>query len=218
MSEPTESTGRAVADQAEHLATRAGDRAGTVAAEVGDQAQAVMRDAQGHAREVMDRTRQDIEQQAEQRSGQAADGLRSLAGNVRALAEGRPDEAGPLVHYLHDAGDRLGGVADRFEQGPQAVLGDVRSFARRRPIAFLGICGALGFVAGRLARAGAAGDGSSTSSGESNGAVDPLAAQPPTTMPPPSGLEPPTAVTAGSATAGGAVYPMADPPAGEAPR
>ncbi len=173
MNESNTSTPRAVADQTQQLAEEASDRAGTVAAQAGAQAKVVVREAKDHAREVVDRARHDVQQQAEQRSGQAADGLRSFAGQVGALADGRPDEAGPLVDYLRDAGDRIGRLASRFDEGPQAVLADVRSFARRRPLAFLGLCGAVGFVAGRLARAQSASDGPAV--GASSDRVDALA-------------------------------------------
>jgi len=132
-----------------------------------------------------------------------------------------------LVNYLNDAQDRLGGLADRFEQGPQAVLGDVRRFARQRPLAFLGICGALGFVAGRLVRAGSSGDGSSSSRSSMDypsmelagtyGAVDPVLA-PPTTQSAAqlTGFEasatvPPTPPT-------GEPYPIGEVGLGEVPR
>jgi len=153
MNESNTSTGHAVAGQAQQLAGQASDRAGTVVAQAGEQAKSVAWEAKDHARELVGRTRRDLMQQAEERSGQAAQGLRSLAGQFGALAEGRPHEAGPLTGYLRDAGDRIDRIASRMDQGPQAVLDDVKSFARRRPLVFLGMCGALGFAAGRLVRA-----------------------------------------------------------------
>ena len=81
--------------------------------------------------------------------------MRTLSDQVSALAEGRPDDAGPLAGYLDDAQVRVSSIADRLEQGgPQGLLDDVTAFARRRPIVFLAAAGAAGFLAGRLARAG----------------------------------------------------------------
>ena len=47
--------------------------------------------------------------------------------------------------------------ANRLEMsGPQGLVDDVSSFARRRPGAFLLAAGVAGFAVGRIARAGAA--------------------------------------------------------------
>ena len=52
---------------------------------------------------------------------------------------------------------RVSAFADRLEtNGPQGLLDDVTDFARRRPIVFLSAAVGVGFMVGRLARAGRA--------------------------------------------------------------
>src|SRR5687768_16016360 len=99
------------------------ERVAEVGAEAGTQVKAVAREATDHVRDLVDRARSDVQQQARERSGQAADSLRTLSDRLSALAGGRPEAAGPLVDYLQDAGDRVTRLAGRLDQGPDAVLG-----------------------------------------------------------------------------------------------
>jgi len=155
------STSTRIADQA---TSAAGDVAATatsgakdVAGEAVTQAKVVAGEARRQVDNVVDQTRRELSKQADERARQAAGGLRSLSAQVSALAEGRPADAGPLVGYLQDARWRVSGIADRLEEGgPQGLLDDVTDFARRRPVVFLAVAGAAGFVVGRLARAGRA--------------------------------------------------------------
>ena len=106
---------------------------------------------------VVDQTRRELSQQADERTRQAAGGLRTLADQAGAFAEGRPDDAGPLAGYLGDVQGRVAAFAERLEtNGPQGLLDDVTNFARRRPIVFLAAAVGAGFMVGRLARAGRA--------------------------------------------------------------
>ena len=148
-----DATTSAASDVASTAAAGAKDVAGEAAA----QAKVVAGEAKRQVGAVVDKTRQELSSQADQRTQQAAGGLRTLADQVTALAEGRPDEAGPLAGYLGDAHSRLSSLADRLESGgPQGLLNDVTDFARRRPVVFLAAAVGAGFMVGRLARAGKA--------------------------------------------------------------
>ena len=148
-----------VADAAKSAAT---DVASTAAAGAKDAANEVVtqvKDVAGEAKRqagtVIDQTRRELSQQADERARQAAGGLRTLADQVSALADGRPADAGALVGYLGDAQTRVSSMAERLETaGPQGLLSDVSDFARRRPIIFLAAAAGVGFMVGRLARAG----------------------------------------------------------------
>lgn len=147
------STGADAAD----TATTASDSAKDAAGEVAAQAKVVAGEARRQIGTVVDETRQALSQQADDRTIQAAGGLRTLADQVSALADGRPHDAGPLAGYLGDAQSRVSAFAERLETGgPQGLLDDVTDFARRRPIVFLAAAMGAGFVVGRLARAGRA--------------------------------------------------------------
>lgn len=156
--------GSGPAEVADRATAAAGDVAATatsgardVAGEAATQARVVAGEAKRQVGNVIDQTRVELSKQADERTRQAAGGLRTLSDQVSALAAGRPDEAGPLAGYLEDAQSRVSTIADRLEQGgPQGLLDDVTDFARRRPIVFLAAAGAAGFVVGRLARAGRA--------------------------------------------------------------
>ena len=152
MNEPTRSPSR-TSDGG--TVSAVAESASDVGAEAGAQVKAVAQEASAHVRELADRARSDVRQQAQVRAGQAADGVRTFSSQLDALAAGDVDGAGPLAEYVRDASARASRLAGRLDQGPDAVLDDVRAFARRRPLVFLGVAGVLGFAAGRLLRSGA---------------------------------------------------------------
>jgi hypothetical protein len=159
-----QSTAGRVADtaksEASNVASTAAGGAREVAGEAGTQAKAVAGEAKQQLGRLMSQGRDEFRQQAEQRTSQAAGQLRNLSEQVSALVEGRPEAASQLVGYAGDVQYQLRRLAARMEQGgPQGVLDDVTRFARRRPGAFLAGAAGLGFVVGRLVRAGAASDG-----------------------------------------------------------
>jgi hypothetical protein len=87
----------------------------------------------------------------------AASGLRDLSRRVRALADGRPEDAGVAGDYVRRTGEQLQQVAERLESGGvEGAVSDLRGFARRRPGAFLLGALATGFAVGYLVRGGQA--------------------------------------------------------------
>jgi ElaB/YqjD/DUF883 family membrane-anchored ribosome-binding protein len=182
MSEPTTTSspaapsGSGTTEQAKAVASDAAARAQDVAGDAAAQARAVARDASHQVRDLVGRSRDRVDEEARIRSRQAAGNLRSLGDQLGALGDGDPARAGALGDYANQGRDALNRLAERLDDGPQAVLDDVRRFARRQPVLFLAAAGALGFVTGRLVRA-ANRDG----------------AQP---SPPPMPGQPPTPVTA----------------------
>lgn len=152
---------------AKEVAGRTASRAGEVAGEAQTQAKVVAREAKDHVRDLMDRGRSDLGSEATARSQQVAGTIRTFADRAGALANGDPQGAGPLADLLREGQDRLQMLAGRLEDGPEAVLDDVRNFARRKPALFLVSAGALGFLAGRMVRAGKDAQSSSSSSSQS---------------------------------------------------
>jgi vacuolar-type H+-ATPase subunit H len=187
-----QSTAGRVADtaksEASNVASTAAEGARDVASEAGAQARAVADEAKQQLDRLMSQGRDEVRQQAEQRTSQAAGQLRTLSEQFSALLEGRPEASGPLVGFAGDLQGQLRRLAARMEQGgPQGVIDDVTSFARRRPGVFLAGAAGVGFVVGRLVRAGAA---NQRENGPSTG--DALATPPngpvyeePTPLPPP---------------------------------
>jgi ElaB/YqjD/DUF883 family membrane-anchored ribosome-binding protein len=149
--------GGAVKERVSGAASEASSAGQEVVSTAASQASNVMSEVQGQARSLMEQTQTELRSQADERAQRAAGGLRNLQDQVRALAEGRPEEAGQLRDYVHDAHRRLGSVADRLESGgAQGALEDVARFARQRPGTFLACAALAGFLAGRLVRGQAA--------------------------------------------------------------
>ena len=193
-----QSTAGRVADTAKNetsnVASTAAGGAREVAGEAGAQAKAVAGEAKQQLDRLMSQGREEVRQQAEQRSSQAAGQLRTLSEQFSALVQGRPEAAGPLVGYASDLQTQLRRLASRMEQGgAQGVVEDVTQFARRRPGAFLAGAAGVGFVVGRLVRAGVA---SQSEDGSATGEALPTPPNGPALEEP--GLLPPPARSAGS--------------------
>jgi len=148
---------QAVADKAPEVAQRAAAHAKDVASEATDQAKAVVGQAKDHVQNLVGQARTELAGQADGRTQQAAAGLQSLSGQLAALRDGRPHDAGALTAYLGEAEQRVSGLADRLQRGgAQGALDDLAGFARRRPGMFLAGAVGIGFLVGRVARSGAA--------------------------------------------------------------
>ena len=171
----SEGTAGVAKDQAAQLGDEVGERAKAVAGQASQQARATLEEARLQARRLTHQTQGEMLAQADAKSAQAADALQSIASQMQAVADGRPDEAGPLVGYVQQASDRVGAIAERLQLGgAQGALDDMTTFARRRPGLFLlGAVGA-GFLAGRLVRSGKA----ATDQHNDNDDSDPSTASP----------------------------------------
>jgi hypothetical protein len=157
-----------------------------VAGEASTQAKAVAGEAKQQLDRLISEGRDEVRQQAGQRTEQAAGQLRTLSEQFTALVQGRPEAAGPLVGYASDLEGHLRRLASRMEQGgPEGVIDDVAGFARRRPGVFLAGAAGIGFVVGRLVRAGAA------NHGENGGSTDDALPHPNGPVREPSPLPPP---------------------------
>jgi hypothetical protein len=156
-----QSTAAATATTAKEQATELGGavtgQAQALAGQTAQQARLTADEARTQARRLAGQTKNELLGQVDGRASQAAVGLQSMAGQLRAIADGRPGEAGPLVDYAQQAADRVGTIAERLRSGgAQGVVDDVTSLARRRPGLFLAGAIGAGFIAGRLVRSGKA--------------------------------------------------------------
>ena len=131
---------------------------------VKEQASQVADEVKTQGREVLERTKEQVRQQGEAQTQQVAGSLRTLGEQAQALADGRTEDAGPVVDYVRQASDRLQGMATRLEErGAQGLVQDLEEFGRRRPGAFLAGAALAGFVVGRVVRSASPG-GPSTAS------------------------------------------------------
>jgi hypothetical protein len=224
--ETAKSAAKSAAGQASEVAGAAADNARAVATEATNQAKAVVAQAKDHVQSLAQQTKGELMTQADTKGQQAASALRNLSGQLSALGDGRPGDAGQLADYVRQAEGKVSALASRIEQGgPQGVLEDLTGLARRRPAVFLlGAIGA-GFVVGRLVRSGTAaaheqhddpsGDGQSRSgNGQSSYAqVSPTREQPLASLaaPVPSTVTP-SAVSPSTTSTTMSPPPMSVPP------
>lgn len=127
------------------------------ASSVGDTAtargQQLKGQARQHARGVADDARRQLRGHAQEETQRAGTALGTAGDQLRALADGRVDEAGVLRDYIQTAADTVGHWADTVQdRGLDGLLDDLRSFGRRRPGLFLAGALAAGVVAGRFGR------------------------------------------------------------------
>lgn len=140
-------------DRASAVASHASDQASQVASSAQDSAQNVADEARSQARDVMSEARTQLREQSEQGMERAGSQLRSTADQLRALSEGRIEDAGPLADQAGALARRVGDWADRIQgRSVDQVSGDVRDYASRKPSRFLAACFAAGVAAGRLGR------------------------------------------------------------------
>jgi hypothetical protein len=144
------------AEETKGVASTAMEGTREVASEAAGQVSTVVGSAKDQIHVLVDDTRTQVQQQAETQASRAAEGLRNLSQQFGALADGRTSEAPQLQQYLSSAQQRLSDVATRVEtRGPQGLMEDLTSFARRKPGMFLLAAAGAGFAAGRLLRSGA---------------------------------------------------------------
>jgi len=163
-----------VADKGRDVAQDATEGAKWVAATAREQAGEVGHELSAQGQRVVADVKEKLHEQGERESEKVASSLRTFSDEARALADGRPQDAGPLADYAERAAGKVSELADRMEQrGIEGALDDVRVFARRRPGVFLLGAGIAGFAAGRLIRG-------ATSAPDSSTAPTPRAVEPPT--------------------------------------
>lgn len=134
---------------AEHARDRGREVAGTAQQEAGR----VVDEARVQAGNVLQEAREELQAQADDQTHRASDALSGLGERVQALAEGRPEEAGPIGDYAQSIANQVQDVADRVEElGFDGVIEETQRFARRRPGAFLLGAAVAGFAASRLGR------------------------------------------------------------------
>lgn len=158
------STTETAKNEARGVAQEAGASASAVGQTAKDEATHVAREAQYQAKDLIHQSRQELMQQASAQQERAAQGLKSLHEELSSLAS-KSDNPGVGTDLVRQAAQRAGALADYLGQrDPGSLLNEVKSYARRKPGAFLALAAGAGLLAGRLTRslaAGASNDGAS---------------------------------------------------------
>lgn len=176
------STKDVAADQAGELKDTAVDAAQQVAGTAKNEASQVVSEAKNQASSLLGSVTGQVKEQAGTQQQRIASSVHSLSKELGSMAS-NSDESGPLTDLAHQASQKGGEIAHWLQDHePGEVLDQVKRFARRRPVAFLLLCGAAGVVAGRLTRGAVAAnteiDSPSASSDSSYSSTPALPSQP----------------------------------------
>ncbi|WDZ84828.1 hypothetical protein [Micromonospora cathayae] len=155
-----------VRDQARQVGAEAAHAGGEVAQTAKEQGREVVGEATRQARNIYGEARSQLQSQAGDQQRRAATGLRSLADEMRSMAQ-QGGQSGPVTELAHQAAERVHGVAGWLEERqPGDILHEVRDYARRNPGTFLVGAAVLGVLAGRLTKnIAATGDGQHAANG-----------------------------------------------------
>jgi hypothetical protein len=161
-------------DEARNVGQTAAQAGSQVASTAADQAKNVAQETKYQAQDLLQQGQAQLREQASGQQQKAAQGLTSLAQQLRGMADGSGDGApGPARDLIEQASGKLEEFGSWLQnREPAELLDEVRSYARRRPGAFLLGAAIAGVVAGRLTsgiKAAHTGSGSLLSSGSNNG-------------------------------------------------
>jgi len=152
-------TATTAVQEAGTVASTARDEAATVASTAADQALGVAQtatqatgqvvgEAARQARDLVAETRDQVRTQTQTQAQRLAENARSLAGQLTTMASTTDGPATEITHQLAGKVQSLAGYIERTP--PEAMVDDLRRYARQRPGMFLIGAGAVGFLAGRL--------------------------------------------------------------------
>ena len=146
------STTQVTRDEATDVGRTAADAGRQVAGTAAEQAANVAQEVKTQARDLVGEARGQVQDQARAGQQKAADGIRALSQELREMADGS-QQSGTVSEVARQAAERADGLADWLgRREPGDLVDEVRSFARRRPGAFLLAAAAAGVVVGRLTR------------------------------------------------------------------
>ena len=139
-------------DEAAHLKDRATDAGGHLLDEAKGEATAVTQEARRQLDDLWSQARSEVSSQAGTQQQRLAGGLTSVGDQLTQMASST-SEQGIATDVVREVGTRVDTLGRWLEdRGPQEILDEVRSFARRRPGTFLLVAAGAGVVVGRLTR------------------------------------------------------------------
>jgi len=139
-------------NEAANVGQTAKDAGSQVASTAADQAKEVADVTKRQAQDLLEQGRTQVREQAVGQQQKAAQGLSSLAGELRGLANGTSTGApGPARDLLEQASGKVEEFSYWLQnREPADLLDEVRMFARRKPGMFLLGAAAAGILAGRM--------------------------------------------------------------------
>ncbi|MEU9029433.1 hypothetical protein AB0D46_18300 [Streptomyces sp. NPDC048383] len=170
----TTAAAHTVQDKAGESVSLVGDKAAEVGGTAKEQAANVVGEATAQARDLVGELRTQLTGQAETQTQRLAENVRRLSQELRELGEnGKPDSTmAGVARQLADGGQK---VASRMDtRGPDGLVSDLQTFARRRPGVFLAGAALAGFVVARAGKGISAAASSESGTPADNGGVPPV--------------------------------------------
>lgn len=169
------STTEAAKQEAAEVADTAKQAGAQVAGTVKEQAGQVTAEAGKQAKQLLSQAQSELSDQAASTQQRVSEGLRALADELSAMVS-NSGQSGVATDLARQAADRAqhaaGWLSDR---DPGSLLDEVRTFARKKPGAYLAIALGAGVLAGRLTRGlTASNDDDASAAGSSDSAAVPL--------------------------------------------
>jgi hypothetical protein len=138
---------------AQDVAGDAKEKAAHVAGTAKEQAANVASEATDHAKQLYGQASENLKQQAGEQQQRAASGLKSLGEQLGRMAD-NDEEQGVASRVVRDLSGRASSAAGFLEnRDPGSLLDEVKSFAAKRPGAFIAMAAGAGILAGRLTKA-----------------------------------------------------------------
>jgi hypothetical protein len=160
-------TAEVAREQAAAVRQHAASAGGDIAQTTKEQGREVAAETGRQARDLAQEARTQLREQTVAQRDRATSSLRALGDELEQMAE-RGGQSGPATEIAHQAADRVRGVARFLEnREPGDLLEEVRSYARRRPGAFLAGAAVAGVLVGRVVKASRAAE-PATASGPSS--------------------------------------------------
>ena len=151
QSEPTtkRDAAKQEAVQVKDTATDAGRQ---VAGTAKEEAANVVAETKTQAKSLLSQARDELSSQGSTQKDRLAGTLHGFSKELGAMASGS-SESGPITDLALQASRKGGEIAHWLENHDASdVLAEVKSFARRRPVAFLALAAAAGVLVGRIGR------------------------------------------------------------------
>jgi len=153
----------------EQMAQNARAEAGAVAGTLKEETKNVAQEAQQQAADTLHQVQNDMRTRANEEAGKVAQTLHSTSRQLQSMA-GATDQQDLVARLTREGANAAERIASRLDQGGfDAIMADLRSWARRQPGTFLLGALAAGFVTGRLVRNLAGDEQAQSTSHTSNG-------------------------------------------------
>ena len=150
-----------VADAGAEINQRAGDAMRASA----DIARDKFKDVADAAKDVASGTAEKLEEQAREKQRSGADFIERFAGNIREASRAFENDAPFAARGITSAAEYVEDAAEKIRNGSfRDLVDNATDFAKRQPVAFLGISVLAGFAAVRFLKASGGGASSSSRS------------------------------------------------------